>query len=308
MALENPETIANYALNIEKEGLPKDFYKTYLERIDAITIDQVQQAAQKFFSTDNARVVVVGKGSDVLENLQNVSFNGEKVPVLYFDKYTNRTEKPDYDAVIPEGVDATAVLEKYLEAIGGKDKLEAVTSFSMTAEANVQGQTLELVMKKSGDNRYLQDVKMMGNSMQKQVIDGDKGYSMAMGQRKDLSPEEIDKLKEEATTFPELNYLVAGGVSIEGVEGVGDKKAYKLKISDSKTAFYDMESGLKIKEVTVQEAQGQTIQATMMMDDYKEVSGIRFPHTLNQSAGPMTFDFIVKEIKVNEGVSESDFN
>ncbi len=308
MALENPETIANYALNIEKEGLPKDFYKTYLERIDAITIDQVQQAAQKFFSTDNARVVVVGKGSDVLENLQNVSFNGEKVPVHYFDKYANRTEKPDYDAVIPEGVDATAVLEKYLEAIGGKDKLEAVTSFSMTAEANVQGQTLELVMKKSGDNRYLQDVKMMGNSMQKQVIDGDKGYSMAMGQRKDLSPEEIDKLKEEATTFPELNYLVAGGVSIEGVEGVGDKKAYKLKISDSKTAFYDMESGLKIKEVTVQEAQGQTIQATMMMDDYKEVSGIRFPHTLNQSAGPMTFDFIVKEIKVNEGVSESDFN
>lgn len=307
MALENPETVANYALNIEKEGLPKDFYKTYLERIDAITIDQVQDAAQKFFSTDNARIVVVGKGSEVLDNLEEVKFNGKKVPVLYYDKYANKTEKPDYEASIPEGVDANKVLEKYLEAIGGKDKLEAVNSFSMIAEASVQGQTLELVMKKSGNDRYLQDVKMMGNSMQKQVIDGDSGYSMAMGQRKELTPEEIEKLKEEATTFPELNYLIAGGVTLEGVEPVGDKKAYKLKISDAKTAFYDMETGLKLKEVTVQEAQGQTIEAAMMMDDYKEVSGILFPHTLNQSAGPMNFDFIVKEIKVNEGVSEADF-
>ena len=62
MALERPETVANYALNIEKEGLSKDFYKTYLERINAITIEDVQQAAQKYFNTDNARIVIAGKG------------------------------------------------------------------------------------------------------------------------------------------------------------------------------------------------------------------------------------------------------
>ena len=307
MALERPETVANYALNIETEGLPDDFYKTYLERIDAITVDQVQQAAEKYFSTDNARVVVVGKGSEVLENLEKVEFKGKTVPVLYYDKVANKTEKPDYSAAIPEGVDAKAVLEKYIEAIGGKEKLEAVSSFSMIAEASLQGQTLELVMKKSDNSRYLQDIKMGGNSMQKQVLDGDKGYAMAMGQRKELTPEEIEKIKEEATTFPELNYLLAGGIRLEGVEAVGEKKAYKLKISENKTAFYDTESGLKIQEISVQEAQGQTIQTTVVMDDYREVSGILFPYTLGQSAGPMNFEFLVKEIKVNEGVTEVDF-
>ncbi|MEM1259391.1 MAG: pitrilysin family protein [Bacteroidota bacterium] len=307
MALERPETVANYALNIETEGLSDDFYKTYLERIDAITIDQVQQAAQKYFSTDNARVVVVGKGSEVLENLEKVEFNGKTVPVLYYDKVANKTEKPDYSAAIPEDIDAKAVLEKYIEVIGGKERLEAVSSFSMTAEASVQGQTLELVMKKSDNSKYLQDVKMGGNSMQKQVLDGDKGYAMAMGQRKEFTAEEVEKIKDEATTFPELNYLVAGDVSLEGIEPVGEKKAYKLKISDSKTAFYDTETGLKIQEINVQEVQGQTIQATVVMDDYKEISGILFPHKLSQSTGPMSFDFLVKEIKVNEGVSVSDF-
>ena len=242
-----------------------------------------------------------------MENLEKVEFKGKTVPVLYFDKNGAKADKPNYDAAVPEGITAEDVLQKYIEAIGGKDKLEGVQSYAMTAEASMQGQTLELVMKKSENDKYLQDVKMMGNTVQKQVIDGDKGYMMQMGQRKDMSEEELEKMKEEATTFPELNYLLAGGVSLEGIEQVGDKKAYKLKISDSKTAFYDVETGLKVQEVSVQEAQGQTIQATTVLDDYQEVSGIKFPFKLKQSAGPMNFEFIVKEIKVNEGVSDADF-
>ncbi len=307
MALERPETVANYALNIEKEGLPKDFYKTYLERINAISVDDVQKAAQKYFNTDNARVVIAGKGSDVIENLENVAFNGKKIPVLYYDKNVNKTAKPDYNSAIPEGVTAISVIENYIAAIGGKAKLDAVASYAMLAEAEMQGVKLELELKKTSENQYLQDVRMMGNSVQKQVIDGDKGYMLAQGQRKDLSKEEIKALKEESAAFPELNYLIAGDVSLEGIEPVGESKAYKVKITDDKTVFYDVESGLKLKEVNTQEVQGQAIEQTSVFSDYKEVSGIFFPFKISQTAGPQKFDFIVKEIKVNEGVSASDF-
>lgn len=307
MALERPQTIANYALNIQKEGLSKDFYKTYLERINAITTEDVQKAAKKYFTTDNARIVVAGKGSEVLENLEKVSFNEKTVPVLYYDKVASKTEKPDYNSAIPEGITATTVIEKYLEAIGGKSKLEAVESYAMLAEAEMQGMKLELEMKKTSKEQFMQDVRMMGNSMQKQVIDGDRGYMMAQGQRKDLTEEEITALKEESAAFPELNYLIAGDITLEGIEAVGDKKAYKLKITDEKTVFYDVESGLKLQEVTVQEMQGQTVQQNMMLSDYKVVSGILFPFKLSQTMGPQKFDFIVKEIKVNEGVSAADF-
>ncbi len=307
MALERPETVANYALNIETEDLSSDYYKTYLERLNAVTVADVQKAAQKHFSSSNSRVVVTGKGSDVTENLEKVEFNGKKVPVLYYDKTGTKTEKPDYNVAVPDGITAQSILEKYVAAIGGKEKLEAVASFSMTAEASMQGQTLELVMKKSDNGKFLQDVKMAGNSMQKQVIDGDKGYMMAMGQKKELTGDELEKLKDEATTFPELNYLLAGDIILEGIEAVGDKKAYKLKITDTKTAFYDVDTGFKVQETTLQEAQGQTINATLQFDDYQEVSGIKFPFKLMQSAGPMNFDFTVKELKVNEGVSDADF-
>ncbi len=307
MALEQPQTIANYALNIEKEGLPKDFYKTYLERLDKISVEDVQNAAKKYFSSSNARIVVAGKGSEVLENLEKVDFKGKTLPVLFYTKTAERTEKPDYNAATPEGLTAEKVVEKYIEAIGGKDKLESVDSYSMTAEAETQGMKLNLELKKTSKDQFMQDITMMGNSLSKQVMDGDKGYIVAQGQRKDFSEEEITKYKEESAPFPELNYLAAGGISLEGTDMVGDKKAYKVKITDNKTAFYDVETGLKLQEVNVLEMQGQTIQQTLILSDYKEVSGILFPYKLTQSMGPQNIEFIVSEIKVNEGVTPADF-
>ena len=306
-ALEQPETVANYALNIEQEGLPANFYETYLERLNAVSIEDVQKAAQKHLSIEKARIVVAGKGSDVIENLEKVEFNGKKVPVLYYDKFANKTEKPNYGAAIPEGVTVESILQKYIDAIGGKEKLEGVESYALFAEAQMQGLTLELELKKTSKDQFMQNVKVAGNSMQKQVLDGDKGYIVAQGQRKDLSDEEIKKIKEESAAFPELNYLAAGNITLEGVEAVGDAKAYKLKITDDKSAFYDVETGLKIQEMEVREVQGQQISQALMLSDYKEISGIKFPFKLSQTTGPQTFDFTVKEIKVNEGVSAADF-
>ncbi len=306
LALERPETIARYALNIETEGLPKDFYKNYLERINAITIEDVQKASQKYFNSSNTRIVVTGKGSEVLENLEKVSFNGETIPVKYFDKYAASVEKPNYQAAIPDGTTVNTILEKYIEVIGGKEKLNAVASYLLLAEAEIQGMKLELDMKKTSKNQFMQNIKVGGNSMQKQVLDGDKGYAIAQGQRKELSADEIAKVKEESYPFPELNYLNSD-VSLEGIEDVDGKKAYKLKINDNKAFFYDIETGLKLQEVQTQEVQGQQISSSIIYGDYKEVSGIMFPFALTQTVGPQTFNFIVKEIKVNEGVSDADF-
>ena len=307
MALEQPQTIANYALNIEKEGLPKDFYKTYLERLEKITIEDVQNAAKKYFSSSNARVVVVGKGSEVLENLENVQFKGKKLPVHYYSKTADKTEKPNYESEIPAGITAKSIIEKYVEAIGGKAKLESIESFAMDASAEMQGMQLELQLKKTAKNQLMQDIKMMGNSMTKQVLNNDKGYIMMQGQRKDLSQEEVQKIKEEAALFPELNFLSSDNISLEGSEMVGDKKAYKIKATDSKTIFYDADTGLKLKEVNVAEMQGQQMQQTLIYDDYKEVSGVLFPFKLSQSMGPQNIDFTVTEIKINSGVSAADF-
>lgn len=96
MALEKPETLAKYALNIETEALPGDFYTTYLERLNALTLEEVQMAAKKYFRPEAARIVIAGKGSEVISKLEQLRFKGKPVPVHYYDKEANPVEKPEY--------------------------------------------------------------------------------------------------------------------------------------------------------------------------------------------------------------------
>ena len=306
LALERPETMARYAINMETENLPKDFYKTYLERINAITIKDVQHAAKKYFTVANARVVVTGKGSDVLENLENITFNDKPLQVKYFDKFANPVAKPNYETALPEGVNVNTVLNKYIETIGGKEKLESVASLAMMAEGEMQGMKLNLELKKTSKDQFMQDIKVMGNSMTKQVLNGNQGYIIMQGQRKEMSAEEIKKVKEESMLFPELRYLDSD-VSLESIEDIDGKKAYKIKVSEEKYIFYEVETGLLAQVVTSTEMGGQTMTSTISYSDYQEISGIQFPFTISQTMGPQKLDFAVKEMKVNEGILDSDF-
>jgi len=307
MALERPSTIANYALNIETEGLPKDFYKTYLERINAITVADVQQAAGKYFSTENTQVVVTGKGKEVLENLEKMTFQGKKLPVKYFNTNADQVEKPEYKMELPAGVTAQSVIENYLDAIGGRAVLEKVKTVSIFASGEVQGMALNFQLIRTSDNQFMQNIEMMGRSMSKQVFNGENGYAMMQGQKMDLNPQQAAMIKDEAQPFYEL-HLDPEAISLEGIEKVDGENAYKVKVSGNRVAFYNVANGQKIQEITTTEMMGQTIESTMKFGDYKEASGIMFPFYLGQMMGPQLIEFTIKKIDVNSGVTTEDFN
>jgi len=307
MALERPSTIANYALNIETEGLPKDFYKTYLERINAITVADVQQAARKFFSTENTQVVVTGKGKEVLENLEKMTFQGKKLPVKYFNTNAEQIEKPEYKMELPAGVTAQSVIENYLDAIGGRAVLEKVKTVSIFASGEVQGLALNFQLIRTSDNQFMQNIEMMGRSMSKQVFNGENGYAMMQGQKMDLNPQQAAMIKDEAQPFYEL-YLNPEAISLEGIEKIDGENAYKVKVSANRVAFYNVANGQKVQEVTTTEMMGQTIESTMKFGKYKEASGIMFPFYLGQMMGPQLIEFTIEKIEVNSGVTAEDFN
>jgi len=298
LALESPQTIARYALNIKVNNLPADFYTTYLEKINNVSKDDVKRVANKYFKTENAQIIVVGKGSDVLENLEKTG-----IPIKYFDNEAKSVEKPIYEIAIPNDVDVNVVLNNYITAIGGREKLDNVNSVLMKASAELQpGMMLELEMKKTTKKQLVQEIKAMGNSMSKQVLDGEHGYTIVQGQKTDMKPEEVADAIIESSPFPEVN-LLNGGATLEKIEKIDGVKAYKVRVSDKKVYFYDVETGLKIKEDTTE---GPNT-SSMFLTDYKEVAGIMFPFKLTQTIGPRKFDFNVIEVLVNEGVTDADF-
>ncbi|WP_298767252.1 pitrilysin family protein [uncultured Polaribacter sp.] len=299
MDVQKPRTVANFALNIARYNLPKDFYANYIKNIKAVTLDDVQNAAIKYFRGDKARIVITGKGIEVLKNLEKTDY-----AIKYFDKYGNATEKPEMTMPIPDGMTAETVVNKYLQAIGGKDKVMAVKTTMMVANATVQGTPVVMTMKAAAPNKTSQIVSVMGNTMSKSVFNGENGYQEARGQKMNLPAEQVAKAKDGNALFKDLAYTAGKLLRIEPLEG---KNAIVLQYKDTEV-FYDMASGLKVKEIeNTKTPDGKAVKTPTVFSDYKAVKGVLFPHGIGVKMGPISLDLKVTDLKVNEGVSDADF-
>ena len=298
MNVQKPSTAARFALNIAMYNLPENYYENYLENINAVTVEDVQNAAYNYFKGNKARIIITGKGIDVLKNLEKLKYQ-----INYFDKDANPTTKPKMNMPIPAGMTATNVVDAYFKAIGGRDKVDAITSIVTSSDAKVQGMAINLITKVAAPNKTSAVVSGMGQVFSKQVFDGEKGYAEAQGKRTDLTGEQLASAKKNAKIFKDETYKSGKLDRIENLEG---NPTYVI-ISDKTEAFYDVKSGLKIKEVITSKAGGKEVKNPINYSDYKTVNGVKFPHKISMKMGPMSMEFIVQEIKINEGVTDADF-
>ena len=301
MQIEKPQTVAGYALRIKTQGLPEDFYENYIKNINAVTADDVLAVANKYFLEDNIRVVIVGKGSDVIPGLEKL-----KIPMFYFDKYGVATEKPVMKKAVPAGITAKSVLDNYIKAIGGEKAILAVKSLSTVAAGEIQGTALEMTSKVTSSNKLIVEMKAMGMTMMKQVVNDKGAYVSQQGQRKDLDGDKLAEAKASAMPFDELKLSLKTGVTLDGIESFNGAEAYVIKDGKS-TLYYDVKSGFKIGKAVVQEANGQKMTQITNFGDYKEVKGIKFPFKTSMSFGPQEIEFKTTDVKINEGVTDADF-
>jgi len=302
---EDKAVAARRALSIRTNKLPEDFYKNYIANIDKVTIEDIQRVANKYLADDKARIVLVGKAADVLENVEKIEWNGKKLPVKYFDKEANPTDRPE-TIVLPEGLTAKSVLENYLSAVGVKDNLESITSVMTQYEATTP---MGAVMQ--------EEKRIDGKTNQSIYVSGNKMMSMTMTQEgatannQPLPANMTNDVKINAGLFMEINLVNSDYAKLTGIEKVEDKDAYVVQVSGeviSYTLYYDVESGLKVKEVQTTSMGGQTQSQDAVLKDYKEYSGLKFPETRAATMMGQSVEFKLKEVKINEGVSDQDFD
>jgi zinc protease len=312
MSIENPITIANQALSIRSENLPEDFYKTFLSNLNTVSKDDVMQSSKKFFLIDNAQIVVTGKINDILDNLESIYLDENKIDVIYHDAFGEIIEKPDYS--VDASVSVENIINKYIDLIGGKDKLEKVESIESNGNANInmQGQSfvLEFYSLKNNQNQSLNTITAGGMVVQRSVFNKYQGYNEVNGQRMPLTDSELEQAIINSALFSELNYDFST-IELIGTAMVDNQKAYQIKITENKTEYYSIESGLKIKEVEIQETEGNQVVQETTIKDYNEVDGVLIPSEINLVAPgtpPDGFTIKFNRIKLNVKTSDSDFN
>ena len=303
MQVEKPATVARYALNIETEGLPADFYENYIKNINAVTAEDVMRVANKYMLADNLRIVITGKGSEVITALENL-----KIPMFYFDKFGNPTEKPAMKKPVPAGVSVKTVIDGYVKAIGGDKAIKTVKSISFNGTTKIPQAPMPLSysLKTDSKGRMALELSMAGmGSLMKQVVNGNNAYMSQQGQKKVLEGEELAKAKENAVLFNETLLATKPGVTVTGVEPMNGGDAYTVLDGDT-TYFFDVKTGFKTAESTTDEKGGEKMTSVTYFNDYRDVKGVKVPFNTIMNVG-IELDIKIDDVKINEGISDADF-
>jgi len=272
-----------------------------------VTKEQVLAVSKKYIDPNQAIIIVVGDKNKLFEDLKKYSSTGE---VEVYDIYGNPLKEESTKA-LPEGVVANVVIEKYVEAIGGKEALEKIQDIKMTATTSMSGMELKQTTYKKTPNKYAMIMSMNGNVMMQQTFNGERGIMKTFQGENEIIGEDLENLKIDACMNAELKYAELGVViTLEAIESINNKDAYKLKVvnptGQTTYDYYDVESGLKVqsKQTTVT-PQGEFTQIVNYAD-YQEISGVKFPFSIKIS-GVQNMELIVSSVEINTGLEDDLF-
>jgi predicted Zn-dependent peptidase len=302
LGLEDPKTLARYAINEKKYNMPKDYYKNYLKNVEAVTAEDVKTVANKYITPGVANITVAGDKKVIADKMKQFG------PVTIYDLYGN-VEKDEPAKAVPTNLKADEVIKKHIAVTGGEAAWNKISDMTMDMTTEMQGMSINIKTIRKAPNKMMLDVNMMGNSLQKIVFDGTKGYMSAQGQKKEFDAKESKEYADEASMSKDLGYLnPTNKLNLVGIEKVDGKDAYLVEVTnmngDKVNEYYDVASGLKVKTTSTSEGQTQTV----YYSEYKDgPGGLKYPNMIKQSMGPQLMEMKLKSVEVNTGVSDEVF-
>jgi Zn-dependent M16 (insulinase) family peptidase len=76
---ETQEGLTNLLVSQQLYDLPGDYLQTYRDKINAVTLDEVERVAKKYISPDKIAIVVVGDAEEILPQIKPYS---QKIEVI----------------------------------------------------------------------------------------------------------------------------------------------------------------------------------------------------------------------------------
>ncbi|MES2892902.1 MAG: hypothetical protein V4725_12835 [Bacteroidota bacterium] len=209
---------------------------------------------------------------------------------------------------------ADEVIDKYLTAIGGKDKWKKINSLKMDGQIEVQGLEIPFKVQAINLKGLRVDAEFQGN----QIIDittPDKGWMQnpMMGKTtlQPLTPDELsNKLDDLDIQGPFVDYKEKGStVEALGKDEEDGNEYFKIKLTtknkNETTYYFDLKTNLIYKQESVTQQQGQDVKMTSKMLDYQDTDfGVKMPFKVDQN-GMM---LVTKTVSTNPPVDEKIFS
>lgn len=213
----------------------------------------------------------------------------------------------------PADLTAQQVINRYLEAIGGKEKLDQIKDIILTQKVtnpNGETETISKQVNEPGRLVMMKESRMNGFSLSRSISTPDQFVVISPKGTQKVDGDIAKNINQQTSLLIEHSYPVVGLIPVlEGVEEVNGKRAPKVKVTFgavSHCSLYDCETGMKVKIITDTPQGGTEIR----VEDFRRIdSGILFPYKLvvTSRATQAIQTMEVVDIKTNQGLKASDF-
>lgn len=245
--------------------------------------------------------------SIVISVVSNFGFSQEKNYSKSEEKNGNSIEKPILKKELPAGITAKIIFDNYINVIGGEKAVNSVKTMKMIGSASIPQAEAQLIFTNivDAEGKLMIEIKMSGIILSKQLVNEKEAFVIQQGQTKKIEGSELVEIKASAIPFEELRLTDKIDLVVSGIETINGNDAYGI-INGKTTLYYDVKSGLKTARITTVEKDGNKTKQITYFKDYKEVKGVKVPFNVIQNIG-VELDIKMSEVKINEGVSDSDF-
>lgn len=229
--------------------------------------------------------------------------------------WATRTFEPSTAAAEPS-VTVDSVLEKYVQAIGGKAKIEKVKSRVQKGEFIIMGQAAPLEQLHKGPNKFYSFVKIEGVGDFFEGVDGSTAWAKDPNGVREKQGAEAIRAKRDAdlqreiklkTLFPNLTYKATEKLGADEVQVLESKSDAGL---DRMT--FNAKTGLLVGHYgEFNGADGNQVKVTTRLGEYTEVDGIKYAFEREVKIlggfGEFEMTLKLKEIKHDVEIPDTKF-
>jgi outer membrane lipoprotein-sorting protein len=335
LTIETPSQIALQVLNAVFYGLNLNELQTYRERVNAVTVDDVQRVAREYLHPDRLTIVLVGDASSFVNQLAGAGFDRfERIPLMELDlSSADLRRRPAAQigggfvpaAYHPAGQskadvaptaanEPRALIAKAVDAKGGLAKLQQVQTLRAEATATVhtaEGEgTISTVTFIQYPDRYRQEMQTPQGRVVQVYADGRYWIEDARGVR-DAPLSARDEIHESVQRDVTSLLLRAsdGKLTLSDADS-GDDRLAAVSVSSHGmrpvTLFIDRATGLVVRERYEAPDGGGVVEE--QYSDYRPVDGLQVPfRTVLTRQGTPIIERVITSVRFNVPLQPSLF-
>ncbi len=208
------------------------------------------------------------------------------------------------------------ILDKYVQALGGKAAIEKVTSTVITGTFDLPAMSMsgpmEIYAKAPNKNAVI--INLAGFGVVQSGFNGAIGWSQdPQSGLREMAGAELADAKRDAEFYRDIRLKqLFPKMTITGKEKVGERDAYVIEATPAdgkpEKMYFDTQTGLLLRLDNDRESPQGSAHVETYFEDYKETGGVKMPFTIKIVRPEISFTLKTTEVKQNVPIDDAKFN